>query len=136
MNIQWGLDSATVERNSSMCGEHHMICNGEKKCASHYARLSFFFWGGGGERILENMPFATGSCRKFKSKVLVKWKAPKTYKLEDLSRELFLHCDSVITAVIVPNTVLFCFFLFFVFFCQVWKGSSLLAQFVRALHRY
>ena len=51
MNIQWGLDSATVERNSSMCGEHHMICNGEKKCASHYARLSFFFGGGGGENF-------------------------------------------------------------------------------------
>ena len=49
MNIQWGLDSATVERNSSMCGEHHMICNGEKKCASHYARLSFFLGGGGRE---------------------------------------------------------------------------------------
>ena len=68
------------------------------------------FWGGGGWG--ENFgkyafSFATGSCRKFKSEVLIKWKAPKTNKLEDLSRELFLHCDSVITAVIVPTTVFF-----------------------------
>lgn len=106
-----------------------MICNGEKKGASHYARLSFFGEGAGEENFGKYaFPFATGSGRKFKSEILVKWKAPKTYKLEDLSRELFLHCDSVITAVIVPTTVFF--------FCQVWKGSSLLAQFVRALHRY
>ena len=67
------------------------------------------FWGGGwGENFGKYaFPFATGSCRKFKSEVLIKWKAPKTYKLEDLSRELFLHCDSVITAVIVPTTVFF-----------------------------
>ena len=64
------------------------------------------------------VPFATGSCRKFKSEVLVEWKAPKTYKLEDLSRELFLHCGSAIIAVIDPTTV---------FFFQVWEGSSLLA---------
>ena len=85
-----------------------MICNEEKKGASHYARLSFLGGGGGGENFGKYaFPFATGSCRKFKSEVLIKWKAPKTNKLEDLSRELFLHCDSVITAVIVPTTVFF-----------------------------
>ena len=94
-----------------------MICNGDKRALPITRGCPFFGGGGGGDNFAKyTFPFATGSCRKFKSEVLVKWKAPKTYKLEDLSRKLFQHCDSVITAVIVPTT--------FFFFVKFGKGAA------------
>ena len=108
MNTQWRLDSATVERNSSMCGVTSHDLQWGKKGRFPLREVVLFGGGGWGENFGKYaFPFATGSCRKFKSEVLIKWKAPKTNKLEDLSRELFLHCDSVITAVTVPTTVFF-----------------------------
>ena len=83
-----------------------MICNGEKRALPITRGCPFF---GGGGVLFWKICFSIRNWKlpKFKSEVLVKWKAPKIYKLEDLSRELFLHCDSVITAVIVPTTVFF-----------------------------
>ena len=87
MNIQWGLNSATVERNSWMCGVTSHDLQWEKKGASHYARLSFLV----GERIFENMPFysqlevAENSNRKF----WLNGKRPKHTSSEIYSRNFF-----------------------------------------------
>ena len=49
----------------------------------YLARLSSFL-----EVLKNTVPFATGSCRKFKVDVVVEWKAPKV----SLRKLFFAHC--------------------------------------------
>ena len=54
-----------------------------------------FFW----ESLENAVPFATGSCRKFKPDVLVEWKAPRTSfsdvpLLPEANRRIVFHLHS------------------------------------------
>ena len=68
MNIQWGLTSVTLERNSCVCGVTSHDLQWEKIGASHYARLSFFRAGGeyfGKYAFHSQLEVAENSNRKF-----------------------------------------------------------------------